>query len=429
MASLSDANHSDIDHEETVQAENDTVTENALAESQPSNVIESVDSTQSKRSRAEARDDVSIMDNTEQEVRRQWSSDEETDKENDVPRRKRKRSPCPSPRTRRRSPSPSPPSRKRRSKSKAKSRRVSSSESSESSSSDSTSSSDSSDSSDDVGKPFKPKLSSKSPKFNIPKHVTKYFEKYATKGLKKKVRQEVASNLPVPKSKKLKALEIDRFFKKNFCNKSNTRFNGKLEKSKINVQLRILDSFGPLSVLWSEAVKIKKEGKGMDPSDVIQLVQRAAVLIGNAHHVFNTERRKAMLAKYMPDNIDLLNEKKCVKALSNCKGNLFGKKFLHELAKENKDNKELRDLLLPYANKNKGGKNGRHSRHFDNKRSNQFFQSRPSDGVQSGGHRQGRGIPAQDRTHQQNQSQWTNKNYKQRAPIQNQPKGNPGHRK
>jgi hypothetical protein len=56
-----------------------------------------------------------------------------------------------------------------------------------------------------------------------------------------------------------------------------------------------------LSLLWTEADRIKKEGQGMDPADVIQLAQRAIVLTGNAHYIFNYDRHKAVLAKTMPD--------------------------------------------------------------------------------------------------------------------------------
>ena len=157
-------------------------------------------------------------------------------------------------------------------------------------------------------------------------------------------------NWPIPSSKGLKALETDRFFKKNYF--QGRKWNARLERSKINTQLRILDVMGPLSRLWSEAHRIKKDNQGMDPSDVIQLTQRAIVLEGNAHYVYNTDRRKAMLVKTMPDSLDFLNEKKGKKALAKSKGQLFGNQFLKSLAKENKDNKELREMLL-FSNKKK----------------------------------------------------------------------------
>ena len=245
----------------------------------------------------------------------------------------------------------------------------------------------------------------------VPKHVTKYIEKYATKGIDKKTRQEVTKNWPVPDSKFLRALEVDRFFKKNYF--KGKKWNGKLESCKINNQLRILDPLGPLAVLWAEAERIKKIGDGMDPSDVIQFVQRAIVLTGNAHFVFNSERRRAIMGKTMPDNVDLLSEKKGKKALAKTKGDLFGRKFLKYLAKESKDDKQLRELLVPSFNrKNRYGKGFKKS----NRNGNQFFQNRPANNLQFAGQRQDqptvqRGRPLQPQPVQNRQNKGPSQQY------------------
>lgn len=94
--------------------------------------------------------------------------------------------------------------------------------------------------------------------------------------------------------------------------------------------MRILDALGPLSVLWGEAERISKTGKGMDPSDVIQFVHRAIMFVGNAHFLYNRDRRKAVLAKTMPESVDVLSKKRYKKSLGKCKSNLFGKHFLKQ---------------------------------------------------------------------------------------------------
>uniref|UniRef100_A0A8W8IHW6 PiggyBac transposable element-derived protein domain-containing protein n=1 Tax=Magallana gigas TaxID=29159 RepID=A0A8W8IHW6_MAGGI len=101
----------------------------------------------------------------------------------------------------------------------------------------------------------------------IPKKILNFVTKYATKGINKKNRQDIAKICPIPHSKKLQGLSLDRFFKKIFF--KGKKWYGKLEKNKVNTQMRILDALGPLSVLWSEAERISKTGKGMDSSDVI----------------------------------------------------------------------------------------------------------------------------------------------------------------
>lgn len=148
----------------------------------------------------------------------------------------------------------------------------------------------------------------------------------------------------------------------------------KLEKNKINTQMRILDALGPLSVLWGEAEQISKTGKGMDPSDVIQFVQRAIMFVGNAHFLYNTD---------MPESVDVLSEKRYKKSLGKCKSDLFGKHFLKQLAKDNKDNRELKQLLSNGSDK----KVWSQTRQFSD-RNRQFFLQRPSSSLHYGSRRQ-----------------------------------------
>jgi hypothetical protein len=73
-------------------------------------------------------------------------------------------------------------------------------------------------------------------------------------------------------------------------------------------------------------------------------VQRAIVLIGNAHFFFINDHRKAIMATSMPENMDMLPEKEGLNVLSKSKEDLFGKTILKLLAKTSKNNKELQDL-------------------------------------------------------------------------------------
>ena len=87
-------------------------------------------------------------------------------------------------------------------------------------------------------------------------------------------------------------------------------------------------------------------------------MQRAIVLIGNAHFIFINDHRKAIMATSMPENMDMLSEKEGLKVLSKSKEDLFGKTILKLLAKTSKTNKELQDLLVkhsPESGHKKGG--------------------------------------------------------------------------
>jgi len=157
-----------------------------------------------------------------------------------------------------------------------------------------------------------------------------------------------------------------------------------------------MDSTGPLAIIWNEAEKLKKKQRGIDPRDVIDIVQRSLVLIGNAHYVYLTDRRKSLLGKLIPDCMDLLNDNTGKKALLKSKSDLFGHKFRKLLTEESKDNRELLQLL-PNSNKkfkknNKRNRSNTSSSSFsypaDHGSRNQFFQSGPSTSQQSqfGGH-------------------------------------------
>ena len=50
----------------------------------------------------------------------------------------------------------------------------------------------------------------------------------------------------------------------------------------MNIAGRILDPLGPLAQLWQNALTASKEKSGLDPAEVIELVQRAIALTGNA---------------------------------------------------------------------------------------------------------------------------------------------------
>lgn len=154
----------------------------------------------------------------------------------------------------------------------------------------------------------------------VPKKITKYIAKYANQGISKKIRQEVTKNCGIPNSKQLQPKQTDRFVKKIFRKKFNQPLSDKKERTIINTQsIRILDATGSLAILWNEAEKLKKRDKGVDPVDVINIVQRALVLIGNAHFVFMTDRRKGLLSRILPDCVDLVDDSMAKKALLKSK--------------------------------------------------------------------------------------------------------------
>ncbi|CAG2213564.1 uncharacterized protein LOC143063943 [Mytilus galloprovincialis] len=232
----------------------------------------------------------------------------------------------------------------------------------------------------------------------VPGKISKYIEKYANQGITKNVRLEVTKNCNIPISKKLASKETDRYIKKLFRKKFNQTLNAKKERSIINSENRILDATGPLAILWTEAEKAKKRDRGLNPVDVIDIVQRALVLIGNAHYVYLTDRRRSMLGRVLPECLDLLTDKDGKKALLKSSNELFGRKFRKLLTEESKDNRELFSLLQTVRrSKNKASRfgNGNFSGGHGNggRGNNQYFRLEPpnNQNQQFGGRGRGRG--------------------------------------
>lgn len=91
--------------------------------------------------------------------------------------------------------------------------------------------------------------------------------------------------------------------------------SNKKEKFIINTQNRILDATGPLAILWQTTEKLKSANEGIDPNDVINIVQRALVLMGNAHYIYMSDRRKTLLSRLFPESVDLIDDSSGIKAI------------------------------------------------------------------------------------------------------------------
>ena len=62
----------------------------------------------------------------------------------------------------------------------------------------------------------------------------------------------------------------------------------------MNIAGRILDPLRTLAQLWQNALTVSKEKSGLDPAKVIELVQRAIALTGNASFCALVDRRKGL---------------------------------------------------------------------------------------------------------------------------------------
>jgi hypothetical protein len=78
---------------------------------------------------------------------------------------------------------------------------------------------------------------------------------------------------------------------------------------------------------------------GIDPNDVINIVQRALALKGNAH-ISMAGRSKTLLSKLLLGSVDLIDYSSGKKALLGSNDKLIRIKFRKLLAKDSKDHGE-----------------------------------------------------------------------------------------
>ena len=122
-----------------------------------------------------------------------------------------------------------------------------------------------------------------------------------------------------------------------------------MDRRQLNLAGRILDPIGPLSRLWQTALSAQSENTGIDPAVVVEAVQRAIWLIGNASHCALVDRRKGLLAKVSPETLDLIDDPALF--VPGTKG-LFRKKFKKAVFKDLKLSKEMDNLIdtSPHGN-------------------------------------------------------------------------------
>ena len=104
---------------------------------------------------------------------------------------------------------------------------------------------------------------------------------------------------PVSFHHDLRPKKVDSFIKK-FLKQKGANFNPTVDCCELNLAGRILDPLGPLSGLWQTALSAQHENTGIDTAVVVEAIQRAMSLIGNASHRALVDRRKGLLAKISP---------------------------------------------------------------------------------------------------------------------------------
>ena len=125
-----------------------------------------------------------------------------------------------------------------------------------------------------------------------------------------------------------------------------------VDKMFVRIQTKAADVLGPLGALWTKLDEIRRgREEELDVSDLLRLVEKSVMLVGQVYVYATHQRRHAILTRILKDPgsaVETLKdgEDELLTGLKN--GALFGEEFhklLHHKAKGSKESKEIRQEL------------------------------------------------------------------------------------
>lgn len=208
-----------------------------------------------------------------------------------------------------------------------------------------------------------------------------YLRKHARSRLDRDARKRLVAKCPRPKDvPELATPKCDHFIKKP--KKGNKNDHDQLLYS---IQDEVLDAFGPLSALYSNALEAQQQQSVLAPSDVLHAVQQTVVLLGHASEHISRERRYALLKRHEPSAIPVLQG-----PLHITGDTLFGPEFLEKMKTQAEESKAFRELSSaskrkrssshPRRSESHGSGSGsshRQSRSYNDRPSQPLFREAP----------------------------------------------------
>lgn len=162
-------------------------------------------------------------------------------------------------------------------------------------------------------------------------------EKYLRRQLEKPEREEIGNRFPIPALTVAKNPSLDKPILNLLAQRKISVKNIPGALSLESVQVRMLDAIGPLSALHSAAESHHAKGTQMDPAPVLEALNHALILLGNANAQAIYQRQRAVMQKVNPACISLLSKATIPNASSD---ELFGpeiRKVIKEAADVKKD--------------------------------------------------------------------------------------------
>ena len=165
-------------------------------------------------------------------------------------------------------------------------------------------------------------------KFDPPKVVTKYLEQHFRKGLAKDERTAMLKKHPKPNTKVMVPPKLDSFVSEFAPKKVDKAIDVALSK----IQGSLLYAVNPLANLWTGLIEqgLADEPQALIPvPDVLDIIQRSIVLIGNSNNLVSETRREVAL-----EAIHSSLKKYAKGDFKDADSDLFGEKFKEELVKK-----------------------------------------------------------------------------------------------
>lgn len=169
---------------------------------------------------------------------------------------------------------------------------------------------------------------------------------------------------PLPRTPVMKVPKVDRFVLDHL----HQRFPKSRDAELGTIQSALLRAAGPLSCLWSELLDndlLKEEESMINVHDVLNVVQRTLVLLGNANELISQTRRCNILRA-----VDQGLEKYGKEPRSKSQEFLFGNEFCSQLKAQVESDKALTQVVQlshryqPYDQKARQTTLGRSKKQF-----------------------------------------------------------------
>ena len=152
-----------------------------------------------------------------------------------------------------------------------------------------------------------------------PDCMINFLDKHFNRCLEVKERQAILEDFLKPQCDVLRTPKLDSEMREQLSKKGKDPQFGS-EKTLYKIQEQLLEVTRPLACLWLDLTKPTNE-------QIVQLIQRALVLVGSTSHAISVERRKIAWGRINPSLKALATEN-----YENQKDNLFGPGFLEKAA-------------------------------------------------------------------------------------------------